>query len=390
MPLGVKKKKLLTGSEMEHLWDCRKFETFSELFARMADKAKPGPDGIPGVVWRHVPHSVKCQLYKLFAQRIKDISWLDADVETWQQFELLGIPKQSIPQSFKDFRWLGILDQVFKLYAAVINETAKPCMSPLTRARSFGCKRCASVEDCFGALFEAVSFAGKWGISLVLGAQDVETAFDSVRHVDVLQTIRRAGATPHQALAIAREMANNLVTLRMPGVATTEPIQMSKALRTGGRSEPLIFARMFDEVLDAMEWEWELLGVGFSLPDTGERIASITWVDNNFLLANDFKEYEFMSSALTGVLKDRYNWHWKASSLEMLQVHVAETKCGNFGFAAGDAHISFKIVEEMVALGDVLSAAKPSEALLRHRLAKGEASFHKYRRHLVGKAPVSL
>eukprot|EP00973_Karenia_brevis_P047064 6532763-Karenia_brevis.AAC.1 len=44
----------------------------------------------------------------------------------------------------------------------------------------------------------------------------------------------------------------------------------------------------------------------------------------------------------------------------------------------------------MVALGGVLDTINPNEALLRHRLKKGDESYFKVRRHLVGKAPVRL
>ena len=79
----------------------------------------------------------------------------------------------------------------------------------------------------------------------MLGAQDVQTAFDSVRHVDALQTFGQLGACPHQLLAIARDMAHNKVELVVPNVATTRPIDMTKALRTGGKAEPHVFVRMF-------------------------------------------------------------------------------------------------------------------------------------------------
>ena len=44
----------------------------------------------------------------------------------------------------------------------------------------------------------------------------------------------------------------------------------------------------------------------------------------------------------------------------------------------------------MVALGVVLSTVAPNEALVRHRLAKGDKSLHQLRRHFTGKAPVTL
>ena len=102
-------------------------------------------------------------------------------------------------------------------------------------------------------------FAARWGMALVLGAQDIETAFDSVEHVDAITTLKDARATPHQVLAIAREMHGKSVSMHVPGVAKTEPLSMSKALKTGGRIDPMIFTRVFDEISDQVEGEWEIM-----------------------------------------------------------------------------------------------------------------------------------
>ena len=131
------------------------------------------------------------------------------------------------------------------------------------------------------------------------GTQDVQTAFDSVRHADALQSVREAGALPHQVLAMAREMHTSKVTLNIQDVAKTDPIQMTKAMKTGGRREPDIFVRMFDEVLQQLEGEWADLGLGFTLPDSGIKLTSVAWVDMNFILASSLKRYEYMARTLT-------------------------------------------------------------------------------------------
>ena len=51
---------------------------------------------------------------------------------------------------------------------------------------------------------------------------------------------------------------------------------------------------------------------------------------------------------------------------------------------------NYHIVDSMVALGGKLCKTHPDEALLQHRIAKGDKSFYNFRRHLFGKAPVSL
>ena len=157
--------------------------------------------------------------------------------------------------------------------------------------------------------------------------------------------------------------------MHVPGVAKTETVHMSKALKAGGRIEPKIFTRMFDEVLERLEGEWGDIGLGFTLPDSGLRIPSVAWVDNNFLLAVNKHQYEFMSRTLTNAIFDKYGWVWKPSSMEILAVtdEPLEDKL-YFGSQAG--LLTYKIVNSMVAVGGVLDPIHPDQALLRHRLGK--------------------
>ena len=60
------------------------------------------------------------KIYDLFMLRFRDIDWVTTDVLTWKRFLLLGIPKCRSPSSFKDFRWLGIMDQLCKLFAGTV------------------------------------------------------------------------------------------------------------------------------------------------------------------------------------------------------------------------------------------------------------------------------
>ena len=73
---------------------------------------------------------------------------------------------------------------------------------------------------------------------------------------------------------------------------------------------------MFDVVLDALEDEWELMGIGFKLEKSMEALRNVTWVDNTFIIGADMGQCELVIRALTLRSRDRYGWQWKPSSLE--------------------------------------------------------------------------
>ena len=65
---------------------------------------------------------------------------------------------------------------------------------------------------------------------LVLGAQDVHTAFDSAQNEDVLDMHEDLGMAPYQLLVQAHKLANELARLDLPDVAVTEAASIAKAL----------------------------------------------------------------------------------------------------------------------------------------------------------------
>ena len=91
------------------------FVDFLEQLCRMRDQAAPGSDGLQSLVWRHAPHWLKRRLFELFIERFKDIEWETNNVDSWEHFELRGIPKYAVQETLLDFRWLGILDHLCKM-----------------------------------------------------------------------------------------------------------------------------------------------------------------------------------------------------------------------------------------------------------------------------------
>ena len=226
-------------------------------------------------------------------------------------------------------------------------------------------------------------------MTLVLGSQDVLTAFDGVRHDTILEAYSEMGAAPQQVLSLARSISNCKVNLRIPGVAVAEEIPMSKALRTGGRQEPRIFVKMFEKALAFLVPMWTDMQLGFTLRTAGEKITHLLWVDNRYLMADDLEQYKIMATSLTEYLWSIYKWEWKPSSLEIMCVGL-----GDQGTAlivpTSYGELKYAIVDSMVQLGGLLTKTRANLNLLEHRLAAGEKCYLKYRKPLRGRHPVQL
>ncbi len=69
----------------------------------------------------NAPFPAKVLIWKAFNNRVNDYDWETKDGETWDTLKLLGIPKKKETKGLKDFRRLGMEDNLNKLYGATLN-----------------------------------------------------------------------------------------------------------------------------------------------------------------------------------------------------------------------------------------------------------------------------
>ena len=63
------------------------------------------------------------------------------------------------PASFREFRWLGIMDSFSKLYDAVLYAPIERAIVKYSDVCSLGYKQVSSCEEAFAILYELVAYA---------------------------------------------------------------------------------------------------------------------------------------------------------------------------------------------------------------------------------------
>ncbi|CAK0873077.1 unnamed protein product [Prorocentrum cordatum] len=114
------------------------FATFADQLKRLASDTVPGPDEFLGKSWIYAPHWMTRCIYVLFCRRWMNIEWGESEVATWKEFVLRGFKTVSQPTSFKQYRWLGLIDHLFKLYSATNHAVVARCVRKPQRANSYG------------------------------------------------------------------------------------------------------------------------------------------------------------------------------------------------------------------------------------------------------------
>ncbi|CAK0863583.1 unnamed protein product [Prorocentrum cordatum] len=365
-------------------------DDFVKMLTSLSTNSSPGPDGILPKAWKLAPVWLKLRIFHIFRRRWFDVTWHEQAPDTWGEHVVRGIMENRSAVTLDDFRWIGLMDHLFKLYDAWSLASVPTTMPRRLKSFAFGYQRNQSVEDMLALLFELVCYAlRRKGADLAIYCMDVLTAYDSVRFLDVVDVYLSKGATYSQVLNMIRNMLGSQVTLDIPGVAQHGPINQTRALRTGGKTDPEKFVMMMDEAMSKCALEWDTMAYGFRLLDSGRQLIEASWVDNVFLLARSWAEADFMTPMLTDVLANHFGWKWKPKSLEILAVGLTPLRASRV-VRSSTAALTFAVKDRIEVLGGVFANDRPQQALLEYRLVKADKSFYGHLKHFRGNAPVSI
>ena len=127
-------------------------------------------------------------------------------------------------------------------------------------------------------------------MTLCISQSDVKQAYDHTEHVDIGITMCDQGASAARILPLLNEYEDIKAYAYIPNVAETGGIPFTKALRTGGKDSQHVFNSAVSWIMSKVMEIWDLAGCGFELPDTGEMLTNIWYVDGIVMFAKSQQE----------------------------------------------------------------------------------------------------
>ena len=220
-------------------------------------------------------------------------------------------------------------------------------------------------------LFQGV----KWNKPVYILSADIRTAFDDMGHARIFEALLARGVHPTIAKAIILEYLDLVARVNVADADPSGFFQISKGGRQGGVETPELFNLIVKAGISGVVQQWSESKFGFSL-DGKSFISHCIWADNCFLIAKSRAAAELMAEELTNEIHAK-GFRWKVSSSECL--------CGaNFScelISCTSAHgetFSFKLVEELLALGTLLDRRGSTSTSVSHRMVQADKSFYKH------------
>ena len=107
-----------------------------------------------------------------------------------------------------------------------------------------------SCEDIAAIVRQTLFIAYRWGLPLILGSADIATAFDTMEHETLGQSLLGRGAHPDLARALLREVSCMTCRVNFPCAGQSEAFPLEHGGKQGGVETPEEFNIMTEHALE--------------------------------------------------------------------------------------------------------------------------------------------
>ena len=367
----------LDGHPLQHLhfWD------FLQGRARMRVNKAVGADGVPSEVYKCLPFICLLHIYELFEKRVR---FEDGENSSpfWKMLEFVGIPKANRPSRLDQLRWVCKTPVLQKWFMSSLRPVLFRSRS--SKLHSYGFKKKCSTTMVTGLVRQLLYVSSKWGKQLLISCQDVETAFDALRHKLIREALLARGITPHAAATFLRELTGIKACITLPPAGTSNIFDYSKGGKQGAIETPDIWNLVMDHLLEPVIVSWEDRRLGFEL-DSGVLISHAVWCDNIILFAADVAMLKIMIEDDTSALGNAH-LYWKPSSLEILPSR--DSTVGELAVSQRGSTCTYKVVSRLLLLGEMFDNTGDTETSASYRRSLADSTFYKHVMLLRSKAPM--
>ena len=347
-------------------------------------------------MYKMLPFLVILQVYDLFLKYDR-FDLISPSPPFWKILEFIGLPKMKAIRDFNDFRWICKSCVLQKWFLSSCRPRVWSQMR-ISQVHSYGARPDTRTSDLTGLVRETVHICHVWNQPLIVACQDVQTAFDSMPHEVIKDSLLGRGVKHHDVGLYMKELSCMKAHMVLPLVGRTEEFTYSGGGKQGGVETPDEWNAIIDWIMEPLVDSWTANGLGLRLSDCedgseGTLISHAVWADNIILLASSMEMMQCMVEQLNGAFSrfrrrtgERY-FIWKPSSLECLEVGPVQAHDGGTLRVDQDGAVfEYESKEALILLGEYIDRTGSSQDSLAYNLGKAESHYLKHQKILRNKA----
>ena len=247
---------------------------YDQALASLPGRKAPGIDGVPNEVLKHMPvafHDAMHNLFKVLWERHRTPT-------AWKQALTVLLYKKDDPHEVKNYRPIGLLTAVYKLWSAVITR----CLSAFVEEHDMlsgaqeGFRANRNTVRQLQRLTMMMEDSKLSGQPLYVLYVDFVNAFGSVDHKILTNTMARQHY-PQDIIDIIEDLYNeSVMRVRTPLGVTRELRNLGRGTVQGDPLSPLLFIIAIDPLL-----RWLQAGNrGYRMRTSSAEIAALAYADD--------------------------------------------------------------------------------------------------------------
>lgn len=234
---------------------------FDRLLSDSPNRRAAGPDGVPMELIKHLPDEFKTLLFDVFNLQAR----LHRTCPSWKASETILLYKRGDPALLDNYRPIGLLSAVSKLWTSCLAETLTDFCehTGILSDSQCGFRPERRTLQHILHLTSVIEDASSNDRDLYILYLDLKDAFGSVDHARLHQVLAKLGI-PRDFLSIIKDLYTGRTTCIRTARGTTRPIKCLRGTVQGDCLSPLLFILYLEPLL-----QWFAAGEdGYTLPNT--------------------------------------------------------------------------------------------------------------------------
>jgi len=295
--------------------------------------------------------------------------------QEWNDGTIILLHKKGDIKDINNYRPISLISHMGKLLSKVVLNRLEATLDFNQAREQAGFRKGFSTMDHLQVITQLIEKTNEYEIPICLAFVDYEKAFDSVEHLEIMNSVKNHGVNKQYITLLTNIYNNGTASIRLDTISQKFPLQ--RGVRQGDIISPKLFNAGLEEVFRRLDWD----NVGIRV--NGENINHLRFADDIVLISNNHTELQSMITELNN----------ESNHLGM-KMNMKKTKVMFNKFAQQmPVHINGLVVEqvdEYVYLGQLVTMKNDKTDEIRRRIIAGWMAFNKHRDIMKSNIPMCL
>ncbi|GBP39263.1 Retrovirus-related Pol polyprotein from type-1 retrotransposable element R2 [Eumeta japonica] len=208
----------------------------------------------------------------------------------WSEANIILIHKKGDPKNISNYRPIGLLPNIYKLFSSMINNRLSPIIEAKQPIEQSGFRKGYSTIDHIHTIELIIEKYQELQRPLYITFIDYQKAFDSVTHSSIWESLKEH-EVPDIYINIIKSIYNtNIGRIKLETLGPA--LHIERGVRQGDPLSSTIFIAILESLMNGLDWSKTVLHI------KGAHLNHLRFADDLTLLSETVNEMQSMTESL--------------------------------------------------------------------------------------------